>query len=229
MALSIFKKDRYDAADEKYVSDRSFYLVVAAVLFFGFIVNVIEVLCFADAIFAFVATGANLLWFYIGYVVLAVAGVCINAFSRRPWLSFAGYCLVVLPMGAMLALIVPAYSFGVVRSAFVVTAILAAVFGLLAVLCPNVFYSMWKVLGISLFIALIWSVISMFTGSYFSSNYVWLDWIVVLIFCCYIGFDVSSARNRPKTMDNAVDSACGLYLDIINVFVRLLVIFGNRD
>ena len=229
MTLSIFKKDRYNIENQKLVSDRAFYLVVAAVLFFGFIVNAIEVLCFADAIFEFVATGANLVWFYIIYFVMAIAGVCINAFSRKPFLSFIGYCLVVLPIGAVFALVVPAYSFGVVRSAFVVTAILAVVFGLLAVLYPRVFYSMWKVLSISLLVALIWSIIAMFTGAYFSSSYVWLDWIVVLIFCCYIGFDISLAKTRPKTMDNAVDSACGLYLDIINVFLRLLIIFGRHD
>ena len=88
---------------------------------------------------------------------------------------------------------------------------------------------MWKVLSISLFVALIWSIINMFTG-FASTSMVWLDWIVVLIFCCYVGFDVSLARNRPKTLDNAVDSACGLYLDLINIFIRLLAIFGrNHD
>ena len=230
MATSIFGKDRYLQSDGEIISDKKFYLIVSAVLLFGFAVNVLEVLFLADYIFAFVSSGANIVWFYVIYFVAAVAGICINAFSRKPTLSFAGYCLVVLPVGAVLALAVPQYSFGVVRSAFVVTALLAAVFGLLAVLYPNLFRSLWKVLSLSLLVALIWSLVSMFTGPYFSSGYVWLDWIVVLVFCCYIGFDISLAKNRPKTTDNAVDSACGLYLDLINVFLRLLMIFGrNRD
>lgn len=230
MATSIFGKDRYLQSDGEIISDKKFYLIVSAVLLFGFAVNVFEVLFLADYIFAFVSSGANIVWFYVIYFVAAVAGICINAFSRKPALSFAGYCLVVLPVGAVLALAVPQYSFGVVRSAFVVTALLAAVFGLLAVLYPNLFRSLWKVLSLSLLVALIWSLVSMFTGPYFSSGYVWLDWIVVLVFCCYIGFDISLAKNRPKTTDNAVDSACGLYLDLINVFLRLLMIFGrNRD
>ena len=118
---------------------------------------------------------------------------------------------------------------GVVRSAFAVTTLLAVVFGLLAVLYPAFFASMWRVLAVSLFIALIWALVNMVTG-FLSSTMVWLDWLVVLMFCCYVGFDVSLARNRPKTLDNAVDSACGLYLDLINLFLRLLIIFGrNRD
>ena len=134
-----------------------------------------------------------------------------------------------LPIGAMLALVVPSYAFGVVRSAFAVTTLLAVVFGLLAVLYPAFFASMWRVLAVSLFIALIWALVNMVTG-FLSSTMVWLDWLVVLVFCCYVGFDVSLARNRPKTLDNAVDSACGLYLDLINLFLRLLIIFGrNRD
>lgn len=230
MATSIFNKDRFNnIQNAKIISDKAFYLVVAAVLFFGFAVNALEVFFLADIIFDFVNTGANIIWFYVIYFVLAIAGVCINAFSRKPPLSFIGYCLVVMPIGAVLALAVPEYSFGVVRSAFLVTALLTAVFGLLAVLYPRVFYSMWKVLFVSLLIALIWSLVAMLTGAYFSSGYVWLDWIVVLIFCCYIGFDIALAKNRPKTLDNAVDSACGLYLDIINVFLRLLIIFGDRD
>lgn len=230
MAFTAFRRDRFnDIRNAKLITDRTFYLIIAAVLFIGFAVNAIEVFFFADIIFDFVATGANVLWFFIIYIVMCIVGICINAFSRNPVLTFAGYCLVVLPVGALLALIVPTYSFGVVRSAFLVTAIFAVIFGMLAILCPRVFYSLWKVLAVSLFIALVWSLISLFTGAYFSSGYVWLDWLIVLIFCCYIGFDVSFARNRPKTVNNAVASACGLYLDIANVFIRLLIIFGRRN
>lgn len=228
MALSIFK-NRYSSADAKFISDKAFYAVVAATLLFGFAVYALEVILLGDIISQWVYGGGNYLIFVICYFVMAIAGVCINSFSRKPLLSFIGYCLVVLPIGAVLALVVPYQSLGVVRSAFLVTTILAVVFGLLAVLYPRFFYSVWKILSLSLLIALIWSLIAMFTGAYFTSGYVWLDWLVVLIFCCYIGFDISLAKSRPKTLDNAVDSACGLYLDIINLFIRLLAIFGRND
>ena len=216
MAISVFGRNRYADPEARLISDKLFYVVMSATLLFGFAVNAAEVFFLADWI-----AGWNPVVFFIVYLVMAVAGILINAFSRNPAVSFIGYCLVVLPIGAMLALVVPSYAFDVVRSAFAVTTLLAVVFGLLAVLYPAFFASMWRVLAVSLFIALIWAL---------SSTMVWLDWLVVLVFCCYVGFDVSLARNRPKTLDNAVDSACGLYLDLINLFLRLLIIFGrNRD
>ncbi len=55
-----------------------------------------------------------------------------------------------------------------------------------------------------------------------------IDWIVVLIFCGYIGYDWGRANAIPKTLDNAVDSAAALYMDIINLFIRILRIMGRR-
>jgi len=55
-----------------------------------------------------------------------------------------------------------------------------------------------------------------------------IDWIVVLIFCGYIGYDWGRANNIPRTVDNAVDSAAELYMDIINLFLRILRILGRR-
>ncbi len=223
MALSVFRNKNQNDANAKLISDRTYYLVIAATLFFGFAVNVIEVWFFADYFITW-----NPVVFFIVYFVSAVAGILINTLSRKPVLSFIGYCLVILPLGAALTLVVPYYSFNVVRSAFLVTALLTGAFMLLALLYPKVFYSMWRVLSVCLFVALLWMIINMFT-SFAVTAYVWVDWLVVLIFCCYIGFDISLAKAKPKTLDNAIDSACGLYLDIINLFIRLLIIFGRND
>ena len=56
----------------------------------------------------------------------------------------------------------------------------------------------------------------------------WLDWVVAAIFCGYIGYDWGRANQIPKTLDNAVDSAAALYMDIINLFLRVLRILGRR-
>ncbi len=47
-------------------------------------------------------------------------------------------------------------------------------------------------------------------------------------FCGYIGYDWGRANQIPKTMDNAVDSAAALYMDIINLFLRILRIMGRK-
>ena len=33
----------------------------------------------------------------------------------------------------------------------------------------------------------------------------------------------------PKTVDNAVDCALDIYLDIINIFIRLLALLSRRE
>lgn len=223
MALSVFKNKNQGGQPARVISDRAYYLIIAATLFFGFAVNAAEVWFLSDYFITW-----NPTVFFIVYFVSAVAGILLNAFSRNPVLSFIGYCLVILPLGAALTLVVPYYSFNVVRSAFLVTALLTGAFILLAILYPKIFYSMWRILSVCLFVALLWMIINMFT-SFAMTAYVWVDWLVVLIFCCYIGFDVSLAKSREKTLDNAIDSACGLYIDIINLFVRLLIIFGRHD
>jgi FtsH-binding integral membrane protein len=132
----------------------------------------------------------------------------------------------VLPIGALLSLALPAYSYTTIRSAFLATAFLTIAMTLIAVIRPQIFYAVYQVLIVCLFVALIYQIVAIFAG--FGNN-TFVDWLVVMLFCCYIGFDVSLARNRPKTLDNAIDSACGLYMDIINIFVRLLSIIARND
>jgi len=65
-------------------------------------------------------------------------------------------------------------------------------------------------------------------GLFFGWHHGATDWVVVLIFCGYIGYDWGRANAIPKTLDNAIDSAAALYMDIINLFLRLLRILGRR-
>ena len=54
-----------------------------------------------------------------------------------------------------------------------------------------------------------------------------LDWIAAAVFSIYIVYDVNQALRVPATVDNAIDCALALYLDIINLFIRLLQIMGE--
>ena len=47
------------------------------------------------------------------------------------------------------------------------------------------------------------------------------------IFTLYIAYDTRKAHDIDQTIDNAVDSAVGIYLDIINLFLDLISILGN--
>ena len=56
-----------------------------------------------------------------------------------------------------------------------------------------------------------------------------MDYIVALIFCGFIGFDWAKAQVFPKTLDNAVDSAADIYVDVANLFIRILAITGKSN
>ena len=76
----------------------------------------------------------------------------------------------------------------------------------------------------TLFAIIIGSALCMFLGwsTYYLSSF------AAAIFSLYIGYDMYRAQRYPKTADNAVDCAVDIYLDIINLFLRLLRILGRR-
>ncbi len=104
-------------------------------------------------------------------------------------------------------------------NALVTTSIVTIIMIVLASIIPNVFLSMGKVLFACLTGVIICEVIFMLIGFYTPS--LW-DFGVALIFCGYIGYDWAEAQTKAYTLDNAVDSVVGLYLDIINLFLRIL-------
>lgn len=56
----------------------------------------------------------------------------------------------------------------------------------------------------------------------------WLDIAVIVVFCGFIGYDMYVATTVAPTVPNAVFMACNLFLDIVNVFIRLLNIVNDN-
>ena len=89
---------------------------------------------------------------------------------------------------------------------------------------PDVFNTVGRFLGMALGITLIVELaVSFFTGS----SLVGADVIVSLLFCIYIGYDWGNAQSREKTYASAVSSAAELYLDIINLLIRIMRIMAK--
>lgn len=203
------------------LSDRAFYLLIGAALLFGFFVNALEVMFLTDFFLSW-----NPTVFLIVYLVMVIVGCIMSVWSRNPVISFIGYCMVVLPLGAVLSIYLPAFTYKTITSAFLVTTFLSLFMIILALVYPRVFNSIFALLGIAVLVALIYQIIAIFTG--FGNN-TWVDWLIVLLFSAYVGFDVSLARVRPRTVNNAVASACAIYMDLIYVFIRLVAIFGRHE
>ena len=76
---------------------------------------------------------------------------------------------------------------------------------------------------------LITIIVEVIAGLIFRNWLGFFDYVVVLIFCGFTAYDWARAQVYPKTLDNAIDSAADLYMDIINLFVRILSITSSKN
>jgi FtsH-binding integral membrane protein len=207
--------NRTEADERHLISPRAYNLVIGAVLVWGFVVNWAMVKAIDPKVVAGIPTWA----FLIGYFLCAFAGTWLFSSSKNPAVSFVGYNLVVAPIGLVLVLALNGVPTVLVQRAMVATGGVTATMMMLGALFPAFFLS----LGRTLFFALLAALLVQFGMHLFGFGTPGvLDGIFVLIFSGYIGYDWARANQIPKTLDNAVDSAAALYLDIINLFLRIL-------
>lgn len=223
--LSDRKKARLESGEADSITARGFNVVMCGVLAWGFLVNAAMVYFLGDMMMA-VAVRMKWWMLLVAYLVPTFAGVFIAARSTNPFISFVGYNLVVLPIGLMLAMILPAVPVGIVTKAMAITAMVTLTMLVLAVAVPRFFLGLGRTLLIALVVGLVAEVVATFLLGYRGMLF---DWLFVIIFSGYIGYDIAKSQAFPKTLDNAVDSALDIYLDIINLFIRLLSILSKNN
>jgi len=216
------KAERMNFSDN--IAPATYNLIIGGVLLYGFIINALIVWLGSD--FFIPLASEHYFVFIIGYFILCIAGSIIAFKAQNPFISFLGYNLVVVPIGAVLSVSLPFYYINDILLAIVTTGAVTAVMMILGTAFPRAFAKMGRTLFISLAVGLIANIIATVLGYAGNAFY----WIFVVIFSLYIGYDWQKAQMYPKTADNAVDCALDLYLDIINLFIRLLsIISRNRD
>ena len=209
------------AADGEVMSDGAYNLAMGLVLCWGFLVNWWMVRNVPVSLI----TGIYIRLFLLGYFASCFAGVYLFNRSSNPGVSFLGYNLVVIPFGFVINVVVARYDSALVLEAIRITGTVTLGMMLLGSLFPAFFRRIHTALTISLLLVILVELADIFI---FHKQRGIIDWIVVLIFCGYVGYDWGRANNIPKTLDNAVDSAAALYMDIINLFLRILRILGRR-
>ena len=202
-------------------------LILGGTLLWGFLANAL--ICFFTRNMALIDYAVPIL---IGYIVLALVGVLMTR-SRSATVSFVGYNLVVIPLGFVLSLFISEFEPLMVATVFFETAAVTLTMMLLSLIFPRLFLSMGRALGMTLLIVivveLVISVVMYATGAFNDNVFLLIDGIIVVVFSLYIGYDWAVAQQRHRSVDAAVDSACALYLDVINLFIRLLSIMGRRS
>ncbi|MBR4234743.1 MAG: US12 family protein [Clostridia bacterium] len=205
------------------ISRRAYNMIIAGMLLWGFLLNYLIVTLWSGAVISYAARGGSTA-ILIGYFVCALAGsFMVNA--RSPIVSFIGYNLIVLPIGVVLCLLLPGYDASVISTAIIFTAAVTFVFALLGTLYPAVFLSMGRALMAGLGILVIGGLILSLFGR---SGGLLTSYLAAGLFSLFIGFDWARCNVCASTLNNAVSVAANLYLDIINLFLRVLSIIGRR-
>ena len=206
------------ADDSKIISAPIYNFVIGMMLLYGFVMNAVLTASAGN-----IVASINPIVFIIIYFVCGIIGSIIVKASHKPIFSFLGYNLIAVPIGAVLTLIIPEYPVQQIISAIVIVACVSAGMMVASMIFPHVFSKM----GPALFFSLLFAILAEIIASLLGYRGDLFNWIAVVIFSLYIGYDWNKAQNYPKTIDNAIDSAVDLYLDIINLFIRILDLLDN--
>jgi FtsH-binding integral membrane protein len=212
---------RTEAPESDLISDRLYNVIIGLTLLWGFGVNYYMI----QTIPVETVLKIHPVALIGGYFVSVFIGMMLYIKSDKPIVSFIGYNFIVVPIGVILVPFLAQFDANLIQRALAATGAVTTAMMMLSGAFPKVFLRMGSVLGIALILAILFEV-----GMYFFGGGVpnFMDWIVAVIFCGYIGFDWARANAIPKTVDNAIDSAASLYVDIINLFIRILSILSRR-
>ena len=209
----------YDS--EEFISAQQYNLLLCGAVLWGVLINFILCVTVGN-----VYRYMNPLPFFIGYTVLLIAGLLISAKSHNPVISFIGYNMVVVPMGLVISTCVELYGgvqSEIVAEAFLITLCVTAAMTFFAVTKPELCEKMGGVLLPCLLGLIIAEIIMLLIGY----QNILTAWIGAILFSLYIAYDVYRSQKFAKTADNAIDCAVDIYMDLANLFLRILRILAN--
>ena len=212
------------ASRAKEMSPRAYNLAMSALIFLGFCAMGAGAYFTSTMAFArMMMSGAALPLVFgsiVGIVMMSAA-----ASKQSVGLSLVGYVIFASTFGLTASFGLANYDLPTINTAFIATAAITFVFGALGVTFPKFFQRVYGIgFGILLATILV-EIVLMFMGVSQSIT----DLIVIVVFAGFIGYDTYVATTVPPTLPNAVLMASNLFVDIINVFLRILNILGRRD
>ena len=220
--------DAAEASRGKVLSARAFNFAVSGLIFLGFCIMGAATYITGTRDFVLMMDSGSGLGIMFGSFIATIAGIVLMSVAsgrHSAGLSLVGYALFVCSFGFISSLALVSYDLPTINTAFAATAAITLVFGALGVTFPQFFKRVYGIgFGILLAVILV-ELVLVFTGV----SQTITDWIVVVVFAGFIGYDTYVATQVPPTLSNAVLVASNLFVDIINVFLRILDIIGRRD
>lgn len=210
------------------MSRRNYIALMSLLIAAGFAVVAVGGIVMSDPAIGSIFPAASSLSVAIVSLVVCIVGFVIqwqSAKQKNPTLALIGYALISITLGVLTAWTLQYYDIGTITAAFIGTVVIAVSFGALGYIFPSFFEKIHTILVVCLLAMIIVEIVLMVAGVSQGVT----DWIVLAIFCGFIGYDFYQAMHVEHTKINAILYATNIYLDLVNVFVRLLSILGNRD
>ncbi len=208
------------------ISRRAFNALTFGILTVAFLITWGEYLLAESGKLPFLSGGNN-----VGYIVTVILtfvglGVMSSGKSKQSvGMSASGFLIFTLTFGATLALTLQTYTPATITYAFAVTACISGIFLVLGVLFPEFFSRIGGVLVGSLIALIIAEIICTL---FFHMNQTNFDYITIFLFCGFLGYDSYCMTNDQPTLPNAIFYAADIFIDIINILLRVLRIM-SRD
>ena len=217
--ISKVRNERLSSFEGLQLTDKTYNLAIGLTLIIGILVDLAIAHYLSDAVLRM-----NPILMLVIYLAGSFGCTFVIYRSAKPVVSFLGFLGLSICMGLLLTYFLTMYDIASIQLAFTLTGGVFVVMVLLATFFPTFFLSIGRGLGITLLITIVIEIIASFL---FRGALMITDYIVVLIFCGYVGFDWARAQHYPKTLDNAIDCAADIYVDIVNLFIRILSIISK--
>jgi len=210
------------------MSDRQYILAVTMFTVYGlFLTSIIG--------YNTMAWHPTSIWTVLGIgLVIPIIGIIIALKSDFWPVSLAGYTMVVVGLGIIIGPCVAMYKTTVVINAIMATFGVTCIMSLTGIIYPKSLAHWGGYLSGALLALIVVRCIQiyMFSRGMMYEGHGWMIYIEyagAVLFSLYIIYDWNRAMRLTHTLDNAVDCALAIYLDIINLFLHLLKILGSRS
>lgn len=161
-------------------------------------------------------------------VIATIAGLILMSVGKSKQLvgvSTVGYVVFSLTFGFTTSLILQRYDIGTIAYAFGITACVSGIFLIAGVTFPQFFSR----LGGALCFGLIAVILVEFVATvFFHANQTIFDYIVIILFCGFLGYDSYQMACDDATVPNAIFHASNIYIDIVNILIRVLDLMDNK-
>lgn len=214
---SVFKRTGADT-----ISARAFWAVLALFVCYG-----VGIAAWGTRVamsMDYHPTGTGLLVLGLG---IPIAGIFLASRTENAVLAFIGLTMVCLPEGYVMGPYLNHYSPDVVFNACLLTLFVTGVMGGAGIVFPSVFSNIGGALFTALCSLLVIRILQLFVPAL--AHLTLIDWLAAGLFSLYIGYDMWRASQIPHTVKNAIDVAIAIYLDMVNLFLSILRIFGSKD